>query len=214
MYKVIFALCLVLSSIIAEDKYLDADSPELENIAQNTLSNSKIVSIEQGKVIEIKGKDIEIIGIASGIEGEVLEIEAVLKELNAQVSDTEIKIEMSGDILFDFDKATIRKKAEPTLKDVATVIDKYQAKNVLIEGHTDEKGSDRYNQKLSKARAKSVKNWLVQNANIEKKIIQAKGWGEAKPIAQNRHKDGSDNPEGRQKNRRVEITVKINEKSK
>ena len=203
MHRVIFALCLVLSSIIAEDKYLDADSPELENIAQNALSNSKIVSIEQGKIIEI-------IGIASTVEGEVLEIEAVLKELNAQVSDTEIKIEMSGDVLFDFDKATISKKAEPTLKDVAIVIDKYQAKNVLIEGHTDEKGSDSYNQKLSKARAKSVKNWLVQNANIEKEIIQTKGWGEAKPIAQNRHKDDSDNPEGRQKNRRVEITVKRN----
>ena len=201
MHKVIFALCLVLSSIVAEDKYLDADSPELENIAQNALSNSKIVSIEQGKVIEI-------IGIASGIEGEVLEIEAVLKELNAQMSDTEIKIEMSGDVLFNFDKATIRRKAESTLKDVSRVIDKYQAKNVLIEGHTDEKGSNKYNQKLSKARAQSVKNWLVENANIDKKIIQAKGWGETKPIAKNRHKDGSDNPDGRQQNRRVEITVK------
>lgn len=180
MHRVIFALCLVLSSIIAEDKYLDADSPELENIAQNALFNSKIVTIEQGKVIEI-------IGIASEIEGEVLEIEAVLKELNAQVSDTEIKIEMSGDVLFDFDKATIRKVAEPTLKNVIEVIQKYNAKNVLIEGHTDSKGSDSYNLKLSKDRADSVKYWLIRNSSISTQIIKTKGWGETKPIAPNKN---------------------------
>jgi len=54
-----------------------------------------------------------------------------------------------------------------------------------------------------------VKNWLIKNGHIAKKIIQSKGWGEAKPIALNTHKDGSDNPEGRKKNRRVEITIKI-----
>ncbi|MEA3490728.1 MAG: OmpA family protein [Campylobacterota bacterium] len=194
MRGVIFALCLVFSSINAEDKYLDADSPELESIAQNALSSAKIVSIEKGKVI--------------GITGVVLGVEAILKDLNAKVSDTEIKIEMSGDILFDFDKASIREKAEPTLRDIARVIGEYHAKSVLIEGHTDEKGSDRYNLKLSKARAQSVKNWLVKNAEIDKKIIWAKGLGERRPIAQNRHKDGRDNPEGREKNRRVEITVK------
>ena len=199
MRVAILAVCLLLSNIVAEDKYLDADSLALESIAQNALSNSKILIIEQGKVINI-------VGIVLGIE-------VVLKDLNAKVSDTEIKIEMSGDVLFDFDKASIRKKAEPTLRDIARVIDKYHTKNVLIEGHTDAKGSDRYNLKLSKLRAQSVKNWLAKNANVDKRIIQAKGWGEAKPIADNTNKDGSDNPEGREKNRRVEITIKINGKS-
>ncbi len=195
MYKVLFSLCLIFSNISAKDKYLDAESLELENIAQNALQNSKIINIQDGKVIDI-------VGVSLGIE-------KVLKDLNAKVTKTEIKIEMSGDVLFDFDKATIRKKAEPTLKNVIEVIQKYSAKNVLIEGHTDSKGSNAYNLKLSKKRASSVKNWLVINSTISQDMIQAKGWGETRPIARNRNKDGSDKPQGREKNRRVEITVNI-----
>ena len=195
MYKVLFSLCLIFSNISAKDKYLDAESLELENIAQNALQNSKIINIQDGKVIDI-------VGVSLGIE-------KVLKDLNAKVTKTEIKIEMSGDVLFDFDKATIRKKAEPTLKNVIEVIQKYSAKNVLIEGHTDSKGSNAYNLKLSKKRSNSVKNWLVTNSTISPNMILAKGWGETRPIAKNRNKDGSDKPKGREKNRRVEITVKI-----
>ncbi len=202
MYKVLFSLCLIFSNISAKDKYLNAESLELENIAQNALQNSKIVNVQDGKVIDIDGKVIGIVGVSLGIA-------KVLKDLNAKVTKTEIKIEMSGDVLFDFDKATIRKKAEPTLKNVIEVIQKYSAKNVLIEGHTDSKGSNAYNLKLSKKRASSVKNWLVINSTISQDMIQAKGWGETRPIARNRNKDGSDKPQGREKNRRVEITVNI-----
>ncbi len=199
MYKIIFSLCLILSSIYAGDKYLDADSLELENIAQNALQNSKIINIQNGKSIDIVGA--------------TLGIEEVLKELNAKVTETEIKIEMEGDVLFDFDKATIKKEAESTLENVSKVIQKYSTQKILIEGHTDSKGSDSYNLTLSKKRAKSVKNWLIINGHIPKRIMQSRGWGEAKPIAPNTKKDGSDNPEGRQKNRRVEITLKIKDMS-
>jgi outer membrane protein OmpA-like peptidoglycan-associated protein len=53
-----------------------------------------------------------------------------------------------------------------------------------------------------------VRAWLVKTGGIEKKRIKTKGWGEAKPVASNEKPDGSDDPEGRQKNRRVEIVVK------
>ncbi len=195
MYRVLLSLCLALLTLSAKDKYLDADAPELESIAQNTLQNAKIIDIQNAKVIDI-------IGITLGIE-------KVLEELNAKVSDTEIKIEMSGDILFDFDNASIRNVAEPTLNNIIEVIQKYHAKNILIEGHTDSKGSDTYNLKLSKKRADSVKNWLLHNSDINKNIIKTEGWGETKPIVENTNKDGSDNPLNRQKNRRVEITIKI-----
>lgn len=215
MYKVLFSLCLIFSNISAEDKYLDADSLELENIAQNALQNSKIVHIQDGRVIEIVGVALGIEGISKDLNAKVIEtktkivdIEEILEDLNAKVTETEIKIEMSGDVLFDFDKAAIRKEAEPTLKNVIEVIEKYNAKNVLIKGHTDSKGSNVYNLKLSIKRANSVRKWLVKNSTISKKIIQAKGRGEIEPIAQNINKDGSDNPQGRQKNRRVEIIVK------
>ena len=68
--------------------------------------------------------------------------------------------------------------------------------------------ADTYNLRLSARRAESVKAWLVQQGGIDGKRMTTKGWGEAKPVAPNTHPDGSDNPEGRQRNRRVELTVK------
>ncbi len=76
-----------------------------------------------------------------------------------------------------------------------------------IEGHTDGKGTHPYNMKLSENRADAVKNWLVQNASISGSRITTQGWGETKPVAPNKKPDGSDDPEGRQKNRRVEIVL-------
>jgi outer membrane protein OmpA-like peptidoglycan-associated protein len=78
---------------------------------------------------------------------------------------------------------------------------------VLIEGHTDGKGTHPYNIKLSENRAASVKKWLVENAGVSGSRITTRGWGETKPVAPNTNPDGSDNPAGRQKNRRVEITI-------
>jgi len=120
---------------------------------------------------------------------------------------TELKISLLGDILFDFDKADIRSAAEPTLVQVVALIQKHPNANVLIEGHTDSKGTQPYNAKLSEKRAASVKVWLVKKG-IAEANVWTRGWGAEKPVAQNTHPDGSDNPDGRQKNRRVEITVK------
>ena len=57
-------------------------------------------------------------------------------------------------------------------------------------------------------RAAAVKSWLVQKGSVNGKQIKTKGWGKANAVAPNINPDGSDNPDGRQKNRRVEITVK------
>jgi outer membrane protein OmpA-like peptidoglycan-associated protein len=62
--------------------------------------------------------------------------------------------------------------------------------------------------KLSDDRAASVKNWLVQNAGVSASRITTRGFGETKPVAPNTNPNGTDNPEGRQKNRRVEITIR------
>ncbi|HUF44092.1 MAG TPA: OmpA family protein, partial [Aestuariivirgaceae bacterium] len=79
---------------------------------------------------------------------------------------------------------------------------------VTIAGYTDAKGSDSYNLKLSERRAASVKDWLVANASIRGGNLSTVGYGEANPVAPNSYLDGSDNPDGRQKNRRVEIAVR------
>lgn len=79
---------------------------------------------------------------------------------------------------------------------------------VAIEGHTDARGADAYNQTLSEQRAASVKEWLVANGKVNGATIATRGWGKAKPVAPNNLADGSDSPEGRARNRRVQVTVR------
>ena len=142
------------------------------------------------------------------IEGMTLGVEGALADLGAKVTEKEIKIALSGDILFDFDKDTLRPDAFPTLEKVAAVLAEYPDAPVLIEGHTDSKGKEKYNQNLSERRANSVRAWFVDNAGVAAARIKTKGWGEAKPAVPNEKPDGSDDPDGRQQNRRVEITIK------
>jgi outer membrane protein OmpA-like peptidoglycan-associated protein len=159
--------------------------------------------------------DVPISGAASGsagggaaVAGSVVGLEAALKDLGAEVTETEIRIDLSADVLFDFDKADVKQEAEKSLEKVVTVLKAHPGASVAIEGHTDGKGEDAYNQTLSEQRAASVKQWLVSNAQLDGSNITTKGWGESKPIAHNTKPDGSDDPEGRAKNRRVEIVVR------
>lgn len=93
------------------------------------------------------------------------------------------------------------------LDKVGTVIAQFPEGRVRIEGHTDSKGSRKVNRELSKRRAEAVKDWLVSKKDISESIITTAGSGEMKPAVPNANPDGSDNPAGRQQNRRVEITV-------
>ena len=133
-------------------------------------------------------------GIAAA--GTTLGLEGALKELKAEVTATEIKIDLAADVLFDFDKASIKKEAEPSLQNLATVLKANPGATVTIEGHTDAKGADAYNQTLSEQRAASVKQWLVANAQVNGANISTRGWGKSKPAAHNTKPDGSDDPEG------------------
>jgi outer membrane protein OmpA-like peptidoglycan-associated protein len=98
-----------------------------------------------GKMLEIQGRVLDIVGVSLGID-------ATLKELGAKVTAQEIRIELAADVLFDFDKAELRPDALDALRKVATVIASTPGP-VVIEGHTDSKGEDAYNQTLSRARA-------------------------------------------------------------
>jgi outer membrane protein OmpA-like peptidoglycan-associated protein len=131
-----------------------------------------------------------------------------VQDLQLKETDTEIRIELAADVLFDFDKAEIRPQAQQALKQVATVIREKAKGSVRIEGHTDSKGSDPYNQKLSVGRANSVKNWLVQKEGLKNTRFSTAGFGAKNPVASNTKPDGSDDPDGRQKNRRVEIIAR------
>ena len=78
---------------------------------------------------------------------------------------------------------------------------------MAIEGYTDAIGSAAYNQELSERRARAVEVWLVAHGIVGRDAAQVQGYGKSKPIAPNTKPDGSDNPEGREKNRRVEIVI-------
>lgn len=144
----------------------------------------------------------------SAVSGSAVGLDAVLKDLGAKVTDAEIRIDLSADVLFDFDKADVKKAAEPQLQKVATVIKAHPDAAVSIEGHTDGKGTDAYNNALSEKRAASVKAWLAANADVNATKISTKGLGKTKPVAPNAKPDGSDDAEGRAKNRRVEVVVR------
>jgi hypothetical protein len=91
-----------------------------------------------------------------------------------QETAREIRIELPGDVLFDFDKSDIRPDAEPTLRQVAEIIHQYPRAKVAIAGYTDTKGADAYNLQLSPRRAESVKAWLVQQGGVDGKRMTTK----------------------------------------
>ena len=78
---------------------------------------------------------------------------------------------------------------------------------VSVKGYTDAKGKDDYNRKLSEKRAAAVKTWLVARENLGQLKYATTGYGPRDPVAPNTKPDGSDNPEGRQLNRRVTIVM-------
>ena len=108
-------------------------------------------------------------------------------------------ITLDSGILFDVDKYDIRPEAAEVLKNLAVVLKEADIKAFEIDGHTDSDASDEHNQVLSENRANAVKNFLAaQGLTAE---ITINGYGESRPIATN------DTPEGKQKNRRVEIII-------
>ncbi len=111
-----------------------------------------------------------------------------------------------NNIFFDFDKATLRPLSKVEIKNLVTLMRSNPKMKVEISGHTDSKGNDAYNKKLSEERAQAVVGKLIENG-ISSNRMKAKGYGETKHVAPNTNADGSDNPEGRQLNRRVELTI-------
>jgi len=129
-----------------------------------------------------------------------------IQAIKTQNSQCQQRLTIGADTLFEFNKSSLTADAEETLKALGPMITKAGKHPILIEGHTDSVGSNDYNQRLSESRAKTVKDWLAAHHYVPE-TSSFKALGETKPIAPNAKPDGSDNPEGRQKNRRVEIVI-------
>jgi outer membrane protein OmpA-like peptidoglycan-associated protein len=193
----LFLLCIVCAALA--QKYDDPDAASTGVAAREALKRAQIIGIV--------ATTSDIQGVSSGIEGASRDIQSVLQDLGAKITEHRVTIDLDADVLFDFDKYTLRPAADDSLRKLGRVAASYPSSPLLIEGHTDSKGDHAYNLKLSENRAGAVKKWLAQNASIAANRITTHGWGETKPIAPNKNPDGSDNPQGRQKNRRVEIVL-------
>ncbi|MFM2049094.1 MAG: hypothetical protein RI955_1642 [Bacteroidota bacterium] len=109
-------------------------------------------------------------------------------------------------IFYDFDKATLRPESAPALDTLLGFLHENPTIKIQINSHTDNKGSDEYNMKLSQARAQSVVDFLTSHG-ISSERLAAKGYGETDPLVPNSNPNGSDNPENRQLNRRTEFMI-------
>lgn len=133
--------------------------------------------------------------------------EIVDKSGNITVRETDdsVVLSVTSDILFDFDSAKLTSKARATLIDIARILEGMPVSAVRVVGHTDSKGSESYNDKLSKNRADAVVEFLAGNG-VPPTRMKPEGHGENDPVAPNEIK-GTDNPEGRAQNRRVEFVL-------
>jgi len=142
-------------------------------------------------------------------QARLAETRRLLGELNARPdSGGAIVVDLPGDVLFDFDKHDLRADALPVLDRIAVLLVDFPTRSVVVNGHTDSKGDDAYNDALSMRRAESVYRYLADRDKAKARTFKVHGFGERQPVAPNTHADGSDDPEGRQKNRRVEIVFR------
>jgi outer membrane protein OmpA-like peptidoglycan-associated protein len=140
--------------------------------------------------------------IKEDIEEELID-EDLSEDFNVYEKDEGVAINL-GDILFDFNSYKLKPESIAKLDKIAKILLKYDNFSMIIEGHTDSIGTDDSNQILSENRAKSVEDYLIQKG-IEPESLISMGYGESEPIASN------ETEEGRQLNRRVEITIITNQ---
>ena len=187
-----FLLCVILSILTGLSALRAQNDPQVAIAKKQAQLERQRIELEK-KSLELQQKE--------------LDLEKARQEFQAQQSGRSLSMNLSGDVLFDYDKAALKPEAEVALKKVAVVLSQFPESKVTVEGYTDSKGSKPFNMQLSLERAQSVKDWLVTNGGVAAAGISTKGFGQQYPIAANKNQDGSDNPLGRALNRRVSIIV-------
>ncbi|MDB4286252.1 OmpA family protein [bacterium] len=158
-----------------------------------------------------------IIGAAvGGVTGTLIgrKMDKQAKELEREIPGAVVErvgegivVEFSGKILFGFDNSELTPEAKINLKKAIEVLNNYPDTEIVVQGHTDSKGSEAYNQPLSEKRAKTANYFLSQNG-ISSSRLSTKGFGETAP------KYTNETEEGRTLNRRIEFLIIANEKMK
>ncbi|WP_028296261.1 OmpA family protein [Olivibacter sitiensis] len=143
-----------------------------------------------------------VVNDGAEVSGEhVKEVEAAVEGSTVTKTDKGMVLTFQSDVLFDINSSYLSDNAKSTLANMVAYIKRnYPDSKLQIDGHTDATGTPEYNMELSERRAKRVKDYLVERG-LKAASISTKGYGLTKPVAPN------NTSEGRQKNRRVEITI-------
>jgi outer membrane protein OmpA-like peptidoglycan-associated protein len=145
--------------------------------------------------------------IGDYMDRQAAEIERDLEGARVERVGEGIKITFDSGILFDVNKAVLKDKSKSDLAELAVILQKYDDTNILLEGHTDDTGTEEYNLELSRLRSQSVANFLAEDGVLASRFT-IMGYGESQPIADNA------TDEGRALNRRVEVAIYANEELK
>ena len=138
----------------------------------------------------------------------VLPVEAMelpVQTLDGSVERTRTRVTLQADVLFAFGSARLTERARTRIASAAAEVRRRAPARLVVTGHTDSRGLDGFNLRLSRQRAASVQRALTAALGAEAPPVVARGRGEADPVAANTAEDGTDSPKGRAQNRRVEL---------
>jgi outer membrane protein OmpA-like peptidoglycan-associated protein len=143
--------------------------------------------------------------IGRKMDRQAAEIKNTVPDAKVERVGEGIVVEFSSNVLFAFDKSNLTIDSKATLDKLVEVLNKYPDTDIELQGHTDNQGSDKYNQSLSERRARSVSTYLSEQG-ISRKRMKVKGFGESVP----KYDNSTEN--GRSQNRRVEFLITANDK--
>jgi len=202
--------CILKGTIYDEltKQPLEADVELVDNTLNQTIASFKSNSATGKYLVSLPGG--KNYGIAVKKDGylfhsenfdipETFKYQEYVKDVPLKSIAVGSKIVLNN-IFYDFDKATLRPESTSELERLISMLKDMPSMKIEIAGHTDSKGADDYNQKLSQSRAQSVVDYLISHG-VDKNRLSAKGYGKTKPIASN------DTDEGRQLNRRTEFEI-------
>ena len=183
-----------IAQATADKKLAEAELARLSDAREQILLEARTREAEQAQYqAAVRARE------AEQARDQARQLAQELAELKAKQTERGLVLTL-GDVLFAYDQADLKPGAMQNLYQLVTFLRDNPERHVIIEGHTDNHGSQQYNQDLSRQRAEAVRSFLLQN-DIPPQRITARGYGEAYPVAPN------STASGRQQNRRVEVVI-------
>lgn len=181
-----------------KDKEAEWEVNHYAYLASQRVAIAQLIAQRKADDTQLEGMDLQRQKVKLDIRSKELEQKtAELAELQGRMTERGLLVTL-GDVLFDVGQATLKPTAGFNVDKIADYMRKYPDRTANVEGHTDAMGEEESNLELSRERALSVRNALIQRG-IASSRISTRGFGESMPVADN------DSATGRQANRRVEI---------